>query len=136
MSEITLYEEQENKMRWLCDEHDLVFRFNKDGYPITFTITQMQGLDAQLSMLEDAETVGYYIPNASMTWIFKDGDLTTKVSGGFTISKVLRTKIENVLLKMICYWQQYFFRDVIERAALRKGMRPVINEDEDEDVSE
>ena len=38
MSEISLYEAQVKKMQGLCDEHDLVYRFKKDSYPITFTI--------------------------------------------------------------------------------------------------
>ena len=135
MSEITLYEAQKKKLQGLCEEHDLTFRFRKDSYPITLSISPLQGMDAQMSMLEDVETVGYRSPDASMTWIFEDGNLTTKVSGGtFTISKVLRTKIESVLLKMISYWQQYFFRDVIEKDALRKGMMPVINEAEANDL--
>lgn len=46
-----------------------------------------------------------------MMWIFKDGALETRVSGGtFTISKTLRTKMESILTKMITYWQQYFSR--------------------------
>ena len=134
MSEITLYEAQKKKLQGLCDEHELSFRFRKDSYPSTLTISPLQGMDEQLSMLENVEKVGYRSPDSTMTWIFEDGNLTTKVSGGtFTISKVLRTKIESVLLKMISYWQQYFFRDVIEKDALRKGMMPVINEDEADD---
>ena len=134
MSEITLYEAQKKKLQGLCEEHDLTYRFRKDSYPITLTISPLQGMDAQMSMLEEVETVGYRSPDASMTWIFEDGNLTTKVSGGtFTISKVLRTKIESVLLKMISYWQQYFFRDVIEKGSLKSGSMPVINEAEAND---
>lgn len=134
MSEITLYEAQKKKLQGLCDEHDLSYRFRKDSYPIMLTISPLAGMDAQMSMLKAVEEVGYRSPDSSMTWIFEDGNLTTKVSGGtFTISKVLRTKIESVLLKMISYWQQYFFRDVIEKDMLRKGMMPVINEDEAND---
>ena len=134
MSEITLYEAQKKKLEGLCEEHDLTYRFRKDGYPIALTIYPLKSMDAQMSMLENVEEVGYRSPDSSMTWIFEDGNLTTKVSGGtFTISKVLRTKIESVLLKMISYWQQYFFRDVIEKDALRKGMMPVINEAEAND---
>ena len=134
MSEITLYEAQKKKLQGLCDEHELSFRFRKDSYPITLTISPLQGTDSQMSMLENVEEVGYRSPDSVMMWIFEDGNLTTKVSGGtFTISKVLRTKIESVLLKMISYWQQYFFRDVIEKNALRNGMMPVINEDEADD---
>ena len=81
--------------------------------------------------------VGYRSPDASMSWIFEDGGLDTKVTGGtFTISKTLRTKIESILVKMITYWQQYFFRDVLEKNALRSGLMPVIDEDEAGDTDE
>lgn len=131
------YEAQKKKMQGLCDEHDLVYRFEKDRYPIIFTIKPVQGMDAQISMLENVEEVGYRSPDASMSWIFEDGGLDTKVTGGtFTISKTLRTKIESILVKMITYWQQYFFRDVLEKNALRSGLMPVIDEDEAGDTDE
>ena len=123
MSEISMYEAQKKKMQGLCDEHDLVYRFEKDRYPIIFTIKPVQGMDAQISMLENVEEVGYRSPDASMSWIFEDGGLDTKVTGGtFTISKTL--------------WQQYFFRDVLEKNALRSGLMPVIDEDEAGDTDE
>lgn len=73
MSEISMYEAQKKKLQGLCDEHDLVYRFIKDRYPITLTIKPVQGVEAQMSMLEDVEEVGYRSPDASMTWIFEDG---------------------------------------------------------------
>ena len=107
----------------------------KDTYPLIFTIKPTGGIGAQMSMLENVEEVGYRSPDASMTWIFEDGNLQTKVTGGtFTISKTLRTKIENILIKMITYWQQYFFRDVIERNALKEGMKPEIDESDANDT--
>lgn len=59
MSEISLYEAQVKKMQGLCDEHDLVYRFKKDSYPITFTIKPAQDMESQMSMLENVEEVGY-----------------------------------------------------------------------------
>lgn len=71
MSEISMYEAQKKKLQGLCDEHDLVFRFIKDRYPITLTIKPVQGMDAQISMLENVEEVGYpkgrRHPRASMS---------------------------------------------------------------------
>lgn len=131
MSEISMYEAQKKKLQGLCDEHDLTYRFIKDAYPIQLIIKPIQGMDAQITMLEAVEDTGYISPEASMTWIFRDGVLETKVTGGtFTISKTLRTKIESVLTKMINYWQQYFFRDVLEktlsgRALCRLSTRPM-----------
>lgn len=135
MSEITLYEAQVKKMQGICDEHNLTYRFLKDRYPIIFIIRPIQGMDAQLSMLENVEDEGYISPEAEMMWIFKDGNLETRVSGGtFTIAKTLRTKIESILMKMITYWQQYFFKDVLEKHSLAAGMMPVISESEAEDA--
>lgn len=136
MSEITLYEAQVKKMQGICDEHNLTYRFLKDRYPIIFIIRPIQGMDAQLSMLESVEDEGYISPEAEMMWIFKDGNLETRVTGGtFTIAKTLRTKIESILMKMITYWQQYFFKDVLEKHSLAAGMMPVISESEAEDAA-
>ena len=136
MAEIALYEAQKKKMEGLCDEHGLTFRFRKDCYPIVFTIKPVTTVDAQMTMLENVEEEGFISPEASMTWIFVDGALQTKVTGGtFTISKTLRTKIENILMKMITYWMQFFFRDVMERKVLSEGQMPVISEAEDDEAA-
>lgn len=134
MSEVSKYEAQKKKLDGLCEEHDLTYRLRKDSYPIMLTIRPVQGVGEQLSLLQKAEGEDYISPEASMTWIFSDGELTSRVSGGtFTISKVLRSKIENIFLKMVAFWTQYFFRDVIERGSLRKGAMPVINENDADD---
>lgn len=130
MSEISSYEAQVKKMQGLCEEHNLVYRFRKERYPMTFTIKPSHAMDAQMSMLENVEDEGYISPEASMTWIFNDGILETKVRGGtFTISKTTRTKIENILVKMITFWQQYFFRTVIENRLLPKKKMPVLDDE-------
>jgi len=134
MSEIDKYESQKKKLDGLCEEHDLTYRLRKDAYPITLTIRPIQGVGEQLSLLAKAEGEDYISPDASMTWIFADGELTSKVSGGtFTISKVLRSKIESIFLKMVAFWTQYFFRDVIEKGSLRQGRMPIIDEDDADD---
>lgn len=131
MSEISSYEAQVKKMQGLCEEHNLVYRFRKERYPMTFTIKPSHAMDAQMSMLENAEDEGYISPEASMTWIFNDGVLETKVRGGtFTISKTTHTKIENILIKMITFWQQYFFRCVIENRMLPEKQIPTFDDEE------
>lgn len=52
-------------------------------------------------------------------------DCGVSFKGTFSIDKVLRTKIENILLKMISFWQQYFFRDLMENGKLRNFGVPV-----------
>lgn len=137
MSEISKYEAQVKKMQALCDEHELVYRFDKTKYPITFVIRPTQGVGEQLSMLEAVEDKGYTSPDAYMKWAFQNNELRQVVDGGaFTIDVTLRKKIETILLKMITFWLQYFFRDVIEKDSLKRGMMPVINEDEAADDSD
>lgn len=134
MSEITKYEAQKKKLDGLCEEHDLVYRLRKNQYPITLTIRPVQGVTEQLSLLKKAEGEDYISPGASMKWIFMDGELTTKVEGGtFTIPKVLRTKIENIFLKMISFWQQYFFQYLIASGIISERNMPVIDEMEADD---
>ena len=55
MSEISKYEEQKKKMDGLCEEHDLVYSFRKEEYPITLTLRTVQGTGVQLSMLEETD---------------------------------------------------------------------------------
>lgn len=137
MSEVSKYDAQKKKMDGLCEEHDLNYRFRKEQYPITLTVSPIQGVGVQMSMLDETDGENYISPGASLTLIFADGELTSKVSGGtFTISKTLRTKIENIFLKMCSFWQQYFFRDVMQNGSLRKGAMPVIDEDDADDTDE
>lgn len=134
MSEISKYEAQKKKLDGLCEEHDLTYRFRHDDYPITLTIKPLQGVEEQLSMLEEADTKDYISPDASMVIYRKDGELAMKINGTFTISEALRSKLKNIYLKLSDYWLQYFFRDLIERNAFRS--MPVIDEDEANDAAE
>ena len=131
MSEISKYEAQKKKLDGLCEEHDLTYRFRHDSYPITLTIRPLQGVEEQLSMLEEAESKDYISPDASMVIYRKDGDLAMKINGTFTISEALRSKLKNIYSKMADFWLQFFFRDLIERNAFRS--MPVIDEDESDD---
>ena len=97
MSEISNYEAQKKKLQGLCDEHNF-----------TLVITPINDVATQMDMLGNVEETGYCSQDSSMCWYFENSELKTKVKGTFSIDKVLRTKIENILLKMISFWQQYF----------------------------
>jgi hypothetical protein len=119
MSEISKYEAQKKKLQGLCDEHELIFRFKKDAYPISLTIKPAQGMDAQMSMLEDmgeSTDTGYISPEAVMVFAYKDGDLTYKMSETINISDSLFNKIKNLFKKMYACYMAYFFRDRTENA--------------------
>lgn len=136
MSEIAKYEAYKKKLQGICDENNLVFRFRRDTYPITLTIKPVGGMGAQLSMLENVEETGYTSPDAYIMFTYKDGDITYKTSETFTIGEALFKKILNLFKNMYFCWLQYFFRDVIERNALKEGMKPEIDESDAADDSD
>lgn len=133
MSESTKYEAQKKKLEGLCEEHDLTYRIRKNTYPITLTIRPIQGVTEQLSLLEKDENE-YISPEASMTWMFADNEVTSKVEGGtFTISKSLEQKFVNIFKKLVSFWQQYFFRYLIVSGIVSARNMPVIDEMEADD---
>ena len=136
MSEIDKYEAQMKKLDGLCEEHDLSYRFNHNQYPITLTLKPLQGMDEQLSMLEQAETKNYISPDASMVIYRKDGELAMKINGTFTISEALRSKFKNIYCKLAAFWLQYFHRDTLDRNVVNSKNMPVIDEAEAEDDDE
>ena len=136
MSEVSKFEAQTKKLSDLCAEHDMTHRFNSKTYPITLTIRPMQGMDEQLSMLEQGENASYISPDASMVIYRKDGDISMKINGTFTISEALRAKFKNLYVKLADYYLQYFHRDVMERRSLSGAAMPVIDESEAEDDDE
>ena len=138
MSEISKYEEYKNKLQGVCDANSLVFTIKKDRYPVTLTIRPCGGVGEQLSMLEDAEGKGYRSPDAYIAFTYdEDGTIIVDPSGRFQISDALFNKIKNLFKKLCFFWLMYFFRDVIEKDSLRRGMMPVINEeDADDDLEE
>lgn len=134
MSEISKYEDQKKKLEGLCDEHHLTYRFKKEVYPITLSLRPVQGMYEQLSLLENAEDgKGRISPDAVMTFEKKDGDILIQTFGAFAMSEGLQSKFKNLFKKLCDFWTQYFFRAVIENDSLKKGMMPVINEDEADD---
>jgi len=138
MSDISKYEAQKKKLEGLCEEHDFTFRLRKETWPITLTISPLQGMAEQMTMLEEADGSDYISPNASLTWIFDDGDVTSRVEGGtFTMPKTLESKFVNIFKKMVAFWQMYFFRYLVQNGLVTRGKHmPVIDENdapEDED---
>lgn len=136
MSESAKYEAYKKKLDGICDENNLVFKFNHNRYPITLTIRPVSGLEAQMSMLEAAEDEGYISPDAAIIFAYKDGALTYKISETFTISDALFSKLKNLFKNLHFTWLQYFFRDVCERKLLTDRNMPVIAEEEADDTAD
>ena len=132
MSEIDKYKDQKQKLENLCNEHDLTFRFDHDSYPLMMSIRPLQGVYAQISMLEEAEDGKNYISqDASLTFYKKEAEVLQQITGVFTISESLVGKFRNIFKKLCDYWEQYFFRSIMETHAIKRGLMPVIDEDEE-----
>lgn len=115
MTEINKYIALKEKLQGVCDENNLVFSIQNSRYPFRLIIRPASGMDAQLDMLEgiedDAET-GYISPDASLVFVYRDGEIAYKISETWTISENLFNKLKNLCKKMSAFWMAYFFREV------------------------
>ena len=137
MSEIDKYKDQKQKLENLCNEHNLTFRLNHDTYPITLRLSPLQGMYAQMSMLEDAEDgAGRISPDAVLILSKRDGEIIKQITGIFTIPEVLEGKFRNIFKKLCDFWEQYFFRSIMENNAVKRGLMPVIDEEEAKNAEE
>ena len=71
-----------------------------------------------------------------MTFVFADSEIVSQTLGRFAMSESLRNKIKIIFEKLVRFWCQYFFRDLMERNALVPGSMPVIDESEADDKEE
>ena len=134
MNEQAKYSAFQKKLENLCEKNNLVSRFSHDNYPITLSIRPLQGMYDQLSLLEAAEDgEGRISQDAVMIFIKRDGDILLQTFGSFAISDALQSKFKNLFKKLCECWEGFFFRSVIESHALRSGLMPVIDEDEDDE---
>lgn len=117
MREVDKYGVLKEKLQGICEEHDLVFTIHNQGYPFRMTIKPTGGMDAQQTMLEgmdDNNATGYISPDASLVFVYKDGELSYKISETWTISATLFNKLKNLFMKLRDMWMAHFFRDVHE----------------------
>jgi len=130
MTEEGKFISQVKKLQGLCEEHNLVYTYSRDQYPLMLTVKTTGDISGQMSMLEEADEDGFRSPDARLTYVYKNGDITIHSEGKFTISKSLRDKIENIFTRMNNFWLSYFFRDLLERGAILKKDLPSIDPDE------
>ena len=119
MKEIDKYGVLKEKLQGICDEHDLVFTIHNQGYPFRMTIKPTGGMDAQQTMLEgmdEASGTGYISPDATLVFVYRDGELSYKISESWTISAALFNKLKNLFMKLRDMWMGYFFRDIHENS--------------------
>ena len=102
------YAVQENKLAATLAEHNLVHRFDATKYPVTITISPDASMDAQVSMLENAEN-GVSSADAKLSFIFPVGDIEVRTFGRLYISDTLMSKVKGLCKKMHYLWLQAFF---------------------------
>ena len=129
------FEAYKKKLEGICDENNLNYRFRDDTYPITLTITPLQGVEEQLMMLEMAEDKPFNSPDAKLVLSMVDGDLSYKFDDRLSISDALFGKIKNLFKNMHYTYLQYFHREVIEKGLL-SGKIPEAFSEEPEDLEE
>ena len=112
MHEISKHEDYRDKLEDLCRGSNLTYSLQRNHYPFALTIKPIGGMDAQLSMLED-DTADYISPDASIVLAYIDGDLSTRITGTFTIGDSLLQKIKNLFKNLYATWTQAFFRDTV-----------------------
>ena len=136
MTESGKFEIYKKKLQGICDEHNLVYRFKKDSYPIMLIIQTAGGVSQQLSMLEEAEEDGYRSPDAQLRFSYKDGDLVYRISETFTIGDALFNKLKNLFKNMHFLWLQFYHREISEKEILSASDIPFIEDDSDDDIAD
>lgn len=117
-NEASKFAAQRNKLKNICEAHDLTYTFIKNAYPIKLIIRPVGGVGEQMSMLEAASEDSYISPDAYLLFTMKDGALVYRMSKTFTIEDALFGKIKNIFKNMHSYYLQFFFRDLIESSRL------------------
>lgn len=114
MIERDIFNDHESKLQGVCESNSLLYRFNRNRYPITLTIEPDTSLDAQLTLAEDAASPARR--GASITFIFKDGCLRYKTTGGFELADTTFGKIKNIFRKMHYAYLQLFYLTELQAA--------------------
>ncbi len=125
------YLAQKQKLENLCNEHNLSFRLEMNTPKATLTLRPLQGMYEQISMLDAAENGGRISQDAYLQFWENDGDYGMEIFGTFSIGDSLTAKFRNLFKKLDVFYCQFFRRETVETGALRKGMMPEIDNEEE-----
>jgi len=102
-----LFDDYETKLQNVCEANGLLYRLNKDVYPVTLTVEPDTSLDAQLSLAEEGAPPARR--GASIKFVYAGGCLSYKTTGGFEVSDATFGKLKNLFKKLHYMWLQVFF---------------------------
>ena len=131
------FKAQKQKLNNLCEEHHLLCTLSLYTSPVTMTIKPMKDMYEQLSMLEQAESVGEkrISPDAYKRFYSDEGDYAVKTFGSFYMQVDLEQKFLRIFKKLDAFWKQFWHQETIKTHALRKGMEPLMDESDDDGSS-
>lgn len=128
---------QKQKLENLCEEHNLTYGLDLYKNPARLTLRPLQGMYEQISMLENAEDGKPRISqDAYKTFYAQDAEYGVVSDGHFDMDTDLERKFLNIFKKIDIFWKCLFTQECISTGAIKKGMMPVISEEESEKLEE
>ena len=127
-----LFDDYETKLQNVCEANGLLYRLNKDTYPVTLTVEPDTSLDAQLSLAEDGAPPARR--GASIKFVYAGGCLSYKTTGGFEVSDATLGKLKNLFKKLHYMWLQAFFaltKQGVTEVGPTEFNRPVVSAPDD-----
>jgi len=119
MSVKSKFESYRKKVGGLCDEHNLIFRFQFHANPITLTVRPAGGDSDQTALPGVADETGEGThQDASIVFAYEEGVLTYRTSETFKISDALFSKLKNLYKNMHSLWLQFLHQEIVEHKLL------------------
>ena len=112
MSIKTKLKEAENKLEKLLAENSLVHTFSTASYPIYLSVSQNAAPQAQMELYNTAPAEGVSSNDATLRFIFVDGEIMVRTDNRLIISDDLMGKIKGCVKKMHYLFLQEYFRQL------------------------
>lgn len=115
MTEMDKVTEQKRKLENVCEKNGLICKLECKRYPIRLTIRPAKNMDAQMSMLEQADQKGYTSPNAKVILEMIEGEVKHHFTGGdFSIGDTLLSKLKKMFRNIVIDYTQAAHRVISE----------------------
>lgn len=126
------YEAMIGKLESLLEKHELIYDWHTDSDNVTLTVKQSAVDGEQTSFIEDKEDEKSS-GDASVSFIFKDGEVIIKTVGKLFISESLMNKLKNIAKKLHYLYLQTFRAELIKNGC---DVPHLDDEDIEEDFEE
>ena len=128
------------KLGKLLADNGLVGTFKTDAYPISLTVSMDASPGAQMELF-DVDATGASASDASLKFVFEDGDILVRTHSRLVIADDIMSKIKGFAKKLHYLYLQDFFRyrmaqqkhDQMPDVSDEYAMRPEHDEDTEEE---